>query len=1184
MKFTRLKFMLGLMSCFLLTGQGCNVSKKTNQKNAAEVANPQAEKFADHIRTTEFQTPEQERAGFKLPPGFEITLYAAEPDIGKPINMEFDEQGRLWVTQSSEYPMAAAPAKGHDRITILEDTDGDGKADKFIPFAEDLNIPIGIIPVQNGAIAFSIPNVYRFTDGDGDGKSDDKKVLLGAFGQQDTHGLVNNFVRGFDGWIYACHGFTNSSTVAGADGDSIKMVSGNTFRFQPDGSRVEQTSYGRVNPFGYSFDEWGYLYSIDCHSKPIYQLINGAEYPQFGKKSPAMGFAPEMMSYELGSTALSGLVYYSGEQFPEEYRNSFFSGDVVTCRINRNTISFSGSSPEAKRQEDFLISADPWFRPVDIKTGPDGALYVADFYNRIIGHYEVPLTHPLRDRKSGRIWKITYTGKENHINHKTKNWSKASISELIKNLNYPQLSLRMLIANQLVEKYKEKSIDPVTRMVNSAKTDSKSYVQGLWILFRLQALSDVMLDQALKSTDPMVRVHALRILTEKKVIPVKYRNMALQALTDTNSHVQRIAAEVLGKSPWTENVKGLMAMYHSAGEKDSHLKYTALLSIRENLRNHKVMQQILSQQWKEEQSSVLIKVIRDVPSKEAARFAMNYLQQHDLPHAVLVSNLEYIGRYIDPSQLTQPIDFIQKKFPLDFDAQYLLYNTIQQGLQQRGGEVISAMKDWGISLAEKSLSNISSDLNIWRNQPLEQTGDPENPWAVIDRAIVGELPALKVIWSENNWYVPTGILVSPSFALPASLKMSVFDNDVHNTETKVGISKNSVRIRLAKSHKVVAEYRAEFKEVMALKDLMKEIDFDLKAYAGQQGFIEVIDSTKTGSVGIGGIKPAMVTVPDKGTAEMAESYTRAAEIVTTYKVQSLEPAMEQLVNAKWADYKTRAAAAGALMTLDATKNSALLEGIFTSLDESQLMKEKLAIVLGQDGSDEKFAILQKGFSGGQRSLQVTIASIMVNSEAGINSLLQSVKQGDVDYDLLGELTIKERLAANSSSAQKYDLAQLAVGQTSESEVRKELILTRLATYDPASVTVESGKAMFVQNCSMCHQIKGDGGMIGPQLDGIGNWGQKALTEKILDPNRNISQAFRTYTITLKSGKVLTGLYRREEGEVLVFANPGGQEFSVPKNEIKERKASKYTLMPDHFSKTITKKDFDALLKYLLSVK
>lgn len=1233
-----------LLGALLLAGLGCNVSRKNQNKaglsNLPAVPYPGPEKFADHIRTTEFQSPAQEQAGFKLPEGFEITLYASEPDIGKPINMEFDEKGRLWVTQSSEYPMAAPSLKGHDKITVLEDTDGDGKADKFIPFASDLNIPIGIIPVQQGAIAFSIPNLYRFTDKDGDGISDEKKVLFGEFGHQDTHGMVNNFARGFDGWIYACHGFTNTSTIAGTDGDSLTMVSGNTFRFREDGSRVEQTSFGRVNPFGYTFDELGYLYSVDCHSKPIYQLIRGGEYPHFGKKAPAMGYAPEMMSYELGSTALSGLDYYLGEQFPEEYRNSFYNGDVVTCRINRNTMSFNGSSPEAVRKEDFLISADPWFRPVAVKEGPDGALYVADFYNRIIGHYEVPLDHPLRDRQSGRIWRIAYVGKRDakgkvieekaHVDRKVRDWGKVSLTELIKNLDYPQLNMRMIIANQLVQRFGVAAVEPLQKRiaqfyVNAALKDKKPetvvsegriYVQSLWALYRLNGLTAEAIDKALTCNDPLVRVHILRILAEMKEVSSAQRALVLRALADENVHVQRAAAEVLGKAVDGGNVAPLLSLYENADEKDSHLKYTLLLALRNNMRNETVMQSVVAGNWPDAQKSVLMKVVKDVASKEGALFAMNYLESHELPRAELLGSLEYIGRFLSAGEMDRPIKYIEKKFADDVNTQYLLFNTMQQGLQQSGAVLVPEMKAWGISLAVKALEGIDVGAKVsaegkkvkgggsadtrgglvkeagsviglsedWSNRPLLETGDPENPWAMIDRAIVGELPRVKLMWSEHNWYAPTGVLVSPVFKLPPSLEISVFDNDVHNTAAKTGVSKNSVRIVLAKSRKVVASYRSSFTTPMGMADLMKQVSFDLSKYVGQPGYIEVIDSTKTGSIGIGGFKPAVLSIPDMGLAAAAEKYTRAAEIVGLYKVASQGAAIRSLLLNKRADYKTRTAAAGALLSIDPIGNSSLVEGVFLDLDESQLIKEKMAQVLGQSSSPSRFAVLQKGLAGSGRTLQLAIATILVNSEAGIGRLLEAVKLGDVKYDVLTEIAVKERLASNMSAVQKAEFDKLSVGQASESEARKVLIAARMASYDPAAVSVEAGKAMFVQNCSMCHQIKGEGGMIGPQLDGIGNWGQQALTEKVLDPNRNISQAFRTYTITLKNGKVLSGLFRREEGAVLVFANPGGEEFSVLKADIKERVASKYTLMPDQFRNTITKKDFDALMKFLLATK
>src|SRR5688572_2047994 len=265
------------ISIMLMTA--CSEKKSENKADDSRFT---GKKFSEHIRSTEARTPDEEKAGFVLPEGFEIDLYASEPDIGKPINLTFDAKGRVWVTQSYEYPFAAEPGGGSDRITILEDTNGDGKADKFTNFSDTLNIPIGIYPLLDGAVAYSIPSVYRFTDSNGDGKADSEKRIIGPFEHRDTHGMVNNFMRGYDGWIHACHGFTNRSKVSGADGDSITMISGNTFRFLPDGSRVEHMTHGRINPFGSAYDELGYLYSTDCHTSPLYQLIRGADYTQWG--------------------------------------------------------------------------------------------------------------------------------------------------------------------------------------------------------------------------------------------------------------------------------------------------------------------------------------------------------------------------------------------------------------------------------------------------------------------------------------------------------------------------------------------------------------------------------------------------------------------------------------------------------------------------------------------------------------------------------------------------------------------------------------------------------------------------------------------------------------------------------------------------------------------------------------
>lgn len=1006
----------------LLYAQGCTVSsQKTTQKD----------KFADHVRTTEFQTPEQERKSFHLPPGFEITLFASEPQITKPINMEFDDRGRLWVTHSSEYPMAAAPEKGNDKITILEDTNGDGKADNFTDFQEGLNIPIGIMPVADGAIAYSIPNVYHFRDTDNDGKADTRSVLYGAFGYKDTHGMVSNFMRGFDGWVNACHGFTNTSKIAGTDGDSLTMTSGNTFRFRADGSRAEQTTFGRVNPFGYAFDERGFLYSVDCHSKPIYQLIRGAEYPHFGKKSTGIGFGPEMMSYELGSTALSGLVYYVGEQFPAAYRNSFYNGDVVTCKVNRNTMIFKGSTPVSKKETDFLVSDDPWFRPVDVKVGPDGALYIADFYNRIIGHYEVSLNHPKRDRTSGRIWKITYKGNEAHRSVPVKDWSKATLDELVAGLQHPQLNVRLKIADRLTEVWKEKAILPVTAMMASPDTKSAALVHGLWILQRLKALPEAIFNKALNHVDPTVQVHAFRLFLETKTLSEKHRTTVIEALVNQDPFVRRIAAEVLTRFPNVENIKPLMQLYQQTDTEDSHLKYTTLLAIRTNLAAKGIIQQVSRLQWNEDQRAVLVKATLDIASPEVATFALDYMKTHELPLEELNKNLEYIGRYVTAERLNEAITLMTNRFDKDVEGQFLLYTSLRRGVAQSGLSITLPLQEWGIKMATHYL----------------------------------QLP-----------------------------------------------------------------------------------------------------------------------LTEKETPALSTRRVQAADIAADYKIAALEPYLQKIAATKSAATNVRAAAANALMSLAPQTNITLLGEVFHDRSEPIALREKLIVPLSRTTSSEVFSLLEKGFIGSARSLQVGIAAALVNSEAGINHLIKALKEESVNPDVLAEVAVKERLAAKITPLQQTQLNQLTAGGLNEFEERQKLIQARLLGFETTKTSAERGRAVFTQNCSACHQIKGTGGLIGPQLDGIGNWGQKALTEKILDPNRNISEAFRSYNITLHNGQSMTGLYRRTEGQTMVFANPSGQEFSLVKNDIKEYKASKYTLMPDQFRSVIPEKEFYALLGFLLKTK
>jgi len=1017
--------------------------KKPNEADYDPDAFVDPELFKDHIRTTDFQTPEQEMAGFHLPPGFEINLYASEPDITKPINMEFDDRGRLWVTHSIEYPNEASTGSGQDKITILEDTNGDGKADKFTDFASDLNIPIGIMPVKGGAIAFSIPNIYYFEDNNGDDKYDEKTVLVGPFGHVDTHGMINNFLRGLDGWIHSSHGFRNTSKVSGADQDSISMTSGNTFRFRADGSRVEQTTYGRVNPFGFAVDDLGYLYSADCHSMPIYQIISQGDYPHFGKKAPGLGFGPAMMDYQIGSTALSGLDYYNGEAFPEEYRNSFYSGDVVACRVSRNTIVYNGSTPQAIRAKDFLASEDPWFRPVDVKIGPDGAIYVADFYNRIIGHYEVPLDHPGRDRKSGRIWRITYKGETTD----PVDWSKASVDDLIEGLGHSTFAMRMAASNRLVDYMAEEAVEPLQALLKSGDASPKQTVHALWVLKRLSELSFDDLSAAAKSDNQEIRVHAYRILTEYESLDFDQRTLAQAGLLHADPHTKRAAADVMVRHIHASNLQPLVEAVPATPAEDTHLKYTLMIALRDHLKDPTLLGTTAGLKWNESATKVLMDAMTDVPSPTASGFLYENLQKYEVPKDRLVVYLQHVGRFSPEGQLVTAIDYIREKFKDDAASQYTLYNTIQTGIGQRGGASNAGqMKDWATVFAGDFLKNLEAKPTLVSDQP-----------------------------------------------------------SAHADE----------------------EY--EYFE------------------------------------------------------EISQRQIFAATVASQNKIVSYEQGLRDLLNAKWAKTRPRAMAGKALLDINTDANLAQVEGKLSDKTEDPAFREELARTLGTSTSAKVTPVLNNALKDAPSGLQMAIASVFVNSDVGRKNLLQAVKEGYVPPRTLMDRKINEQLLAKLSPAQKKEYDSLTAGLESVLEERQKLIEARLARFDPRP-DVELGKAVFVNTCSICHQIDGQGGVIGPQLDGIGNWGRRALAEKVLDPNRNISQAFKSYTIALNDGKVMNGLFRRDEGELEVYADAAGREFTVSKKDIKEKKASQLTLMPDNFGESISETDFDALLGYLLTEK
>jgi len=1160
-----------------------------------------ADPFAADIRPTEPLTTEEERKSFRLPPGFEIQLVAAEPDLRKPMNMAFDAAGRLWITESREYPLPATNGAPRDTLRIFSDFDANGRARKMTVFATNLNIPIGLYPFRSPAstpnsqlptpkdtwkcVVWSIPNIWLLEDTDGDGVADKQEILYGPFDtSRDTHGNQASFRRGFDGWLYATHGFNNRSTVKGRDGHEVVMNSGNTYRFRLDGSRIEHWTHGQVNPFGMCFDPLGNLYTADCHSSPIYQLIPGAYYPSFGAPHDGLGFAPVTIQHSHGSTAIAGIVYLSDPAWPAEFQDNIFIGNVMTSRINRDQITFHGSSPKGTEMPDFLTTGDPWFRPVDLQFGPDGALYVADFYNRIIGHYEVPLTHPGRDRERGRIWRIV-PPKSARGPRALPDLTALSVNELIAELGSPNQTRRMLAMNHLVDTAANESAREALRKKTEAKQNPNQAALALWISGRLNMLADPDLTKAGQADEPMLHIQALRMIAERgrqrsikpvregdTLLPLSLTNFVFSSLTHPDARVQRGAAEVLGAWPSAENLPHLLRLLARIPAPDTHLRHTVKVALRDNLKQEFPKISELS----ESDSRAVADAALAVNAAPAAGFLLEHLQRFSESHDITAKFLRHAARFAPAADLDSLAKFAQTKFAGDVDFQLDLFKSVQEGTAQRGAALSAGGRNWGAELATKLLAPADTNAAAWSNTPLTGAADARNPWTFQER-LCADGKRARLLSSFPNGETLTGVLRSAPFPLPATLSFYLCGHD--GIPGQPAQKKNFVRLVDAATGQALRE------AAPPRNDTAQKITWNLAEFAGRRGFIEATDGDTAAAfawLALGRFEPALPELVLVDPNQLSRRQQAAAEIAGTLKLASLEPPLVRLLRTADTEPATRAAAAKALLALKPDENFAPLAPLIGDVALTATLRDKLSLASVARDFPAARTALAEAMSVASHAAQVKLALALAASAPGAESLLQLVSDGKASARLLLEKPVRDKLLAANPPDGAARVAQLTRGLAPVAGELQKLIDQRARDFSSAKTEVARGAEIFARICAVCHQLEGRGNLIGPQLDGIGNRGLERLCEDILDPNRNVDRAFRASTVQLNDGDVITGLVRREEGELLVLADATGREISVAKKQIKQRRESESSLMPDNFGEAMAAPDFYHLLAYLLS--
>ncbi len=470
----------------------------------------------------------------QVPADLRLELFASEPDIAKPIALAWDERGRLWVAETRDYPHGVRPSgQGDDDIKICEDTNGDGKADKFTVFADKLNIPTSLVFANGGIIVSQPPRFLFLKDTDGDDRSDVRQEIMTGWGIGDTHAQANNLHWGYDNWLYGCVGYSGFNGEIG--GDQKRFAQG-TYRFKADGSALEFLHQFSNNSWGQSANDAGDQFGGTANGAPIfYGGIPASAAPKGMRVTSAKKINVEDKCHTItpnfrqvdvfgGYTAAAGSAFIYSGNLPGRLQ-----GKAMVCEPTMKTISLmdvqpSGAGYVAKDGFNLVASSDEWMSPVFAEVGPDGAVWFADWQNFIIQHNPTPSVqrggydartgvggaheNPLRDHNRGRIYRVVWEKARKPAIASLKG---ASTADLVKALGNDNPFWRLTAQRLLVEGKKADATDSLKAIV-TAKEPGGDAVHALWTLHGLGKLDDQTHRTALLSKSSALRRNATRAL------------------------------------------------------------------------------------------------------------------------------------------------------------------------------------------------------------------------------------------------------------------------------------------------------------------------------------------------------------------------------------------------------------------------------------------------------------------------------------------------------------------------------------------------------------------------------------------------------------------------------------------------------------------------------------------------
>jgi len=1181
------------------------------------------------------RSPEAERTGFKLPAGYSAELVASEEQgVGKAVTVAWDKHGKMWTMTALEYPLDAneneAAAKelyqrgGKDRILVFDEPNNPGPQTPRV-FADGLALPLGILPTNQGVFVQHGPEIRCYHDDNGDGKADGFKVVLEGFGFQDSHLFPHQFERSPGGWIYLAQGAFNYSKVRRPNG--LKFSDGSTTvdfnncklaRFRPDGSAFEPLTGGPNNIWGLVISRTGetYLQEANDLGYPVAEFAPGTHYPTgFGPRmrDDAPVLPPSTPKEPMGGTGLSGLALAedAGTPFAKGQGDGavFYLANPITSKIQIVTMTRDADGhPVYKKGSDFMTSDDPWFRPVSSHFGPDGCLYVVDWYNKIISHNEVPRAHPDRDKTRGRIWRIRHESQKPVARIDLAKIPDAGLPALLGGGN-------ARIAAQAWQEIADRKAAGLTEPLRAILTDASKLLPArlgaLWALEGLKAVPPSLLATLASSNQPELRHEAVRIAGETSLPEADF--LAVISALGNESHFRVRAAIANGVRQHREPTAKIMACAAALGLapdlKNDRAAYDRTFErylARWAMSAHpEATREMLASTELPTEARLL--AVRSQNGPDAAGGMVRLLP--DLDRILTPDELNLLASHLTSGPVIQAI-------PRLFENPERRELTLRALLQLdnkavSGGPLATAVEDACFAMLKErrtpereslvmkiarkfSLTAFTAEVRHWISSPernptelaeglgtLRQIGEitsghyspyldhPDD--AVRREALMGFSNAddIEPVIAElsKRWPSMTGVTRSlvvntltssrngpPAFAKSlAAGKFPGFD---------------SVAIE-----KLIAALGPENPDVLAALNANKDLLRPVLRFGGKAPGRVLTNTTLKGPFTV----EAWVKLPapiDNNDGLLGQEggpdINFAGERLRVYGGD----------------------VAGDIIIADRPVSP----GQWTHCAITRDAKNQFRIYL--DGEPDTAQGKEFGGDFTQLNLAESCRGRNTNGdfdEVRIWNIARSPEEirRDVytrfsDKPLPAGLVLRASGGAPGGVPEGSAMTSLTMDfpkLVSPAEAAaKEEKFGRFRAMAVLSGDAAKGKILAQANCMICHQIKDEGMAIGPNLSGAGAMGVESLLRNILTPNAQLESGYYRHDLKLKDGLVFSGFVSSENDASITLRRIGSDEIVIPRSDIADHEISRLSLMPEGLIENFSKSQVADLFSYLNSLR